>query len=244
MIHATVHKVLRRHLGPKAPSQGPPIVVGADAYDTVCAEVRARLGAMEGVDFNPDELRPTRADKWSITIRVRDASEQSSWRAYVPLSIWRGPAGELRLDALDWGGQDRGYVLHDFDLLVPIVRELHAEGEAAALRAKKRGKLQNLKELALRAAIDAFAREDGMTYGVIRTGHRVRLLVRLSDDWILDVSGTLVQAEQTLKELRQLVAAARVCHDVGLSFHTSSASKRRYHRVTWVTPPKPEEGEP
>jgi len=242
--HATIEKVLRSHVGPKAPGLGPPLVVGADAYETVCAEVRARLGTMDGVDFTPDTLHPKTGGTWSLTIRVRDASEQSSWRAYVPLTIWRGPAGELRIDAEDWGDKDRGYPLHDLDLLVPIVRELHAAGEAAGLRAKKRDKLRNLKELSLRAAIDAFAREDGMTYGVIRTGHRVRLLVQLSDDWILDVSGTLVQAEEALVELRQLVAAARVCHGVGLSFHTSSASKRGYRSVTWMTPPKPEDGEP
>lgn len=241
MNHASIEKVLRLHLGPKAPKLGPPLLVAADAYDAVCAEVRARLGAMEEVDFNPDAQRP-KGEAWVLSIHVRDASAHGSWRDHVPLMLWRGPAGELRLAADSWGGQSRGYPLHDYDVLVPIVQAIHTAGEAAALRAKKRDKLLNLKELALRASIDAFAREDGITYGVIRSAHRVRLLVRLSDHWILDVSGTFDQAEQAIRELRQLVAAARVCHGVGMSFHTSSASKWAYRRVTWVTHTRPEEG--
>lgn len=242
MNHASIEKVLRLHLGPKAPKLGPPLLVAADAYDAVCAEVRARLGAMEEVDFNPDAQRPKKGEAWVLSIHVRDASAHGSWRDHVPLMLWRGPAGELRLAADSWGGQSRGYPLHDYDVLVPIVQAIHTAGEAAALRAKKRDKLLNLKELALRASIDAFAREDGITYGVIRSAHRVRLLVRLSDHWILDVSGTFDQAEQAIRELRQLVAAARVCHGVGMSFHTSSASKWAYRRVTWVTHTRPEEG--
>ena len=244
MNHASIEKVLRLHLGPKAPNLGPPRVVAADAYDAVCAEVRARLGTLEEVDFNPDTQRPKKkGEAWALTIHVHDASAQEdTWREYVPLTLWRGPAGELRLAADSWGGPDRGYPLHDFDVLVPIVQAIHTAGEAAALRAKKRDKLLNLKELALRASIDAFAREDGITYGVIRSAHRVRLLVRLSDHWILDVSGTFDQAEQAIHDLRRLVAAARVCHGVGMSFHTSSASKWAYRRVTWVTHTRPEEG--
>jgi hypothetical protein len=161
--HASIEKVLRLHLGPKAPKLGPPLIVAADAYDAVCAEVRARLGAMEEVDFNPDAQRPKKGEAWVLSIHVRDASAHGSWRDHVPLMLWRGPAGELRLAADSWGGQSRGYPLHDYDVLVPIVQAIHTAGEAAALRAKKRDKLLNLKELALRASIDAFAREDGIT---------------------------------------------------------------------------------
>jgi hypothetical protein len=208
--HASIEKVLRLHLGPKAPKLGPPLIVAADAYDAVCAEVRARLGAMEEVDFNPDAQRPKKGEAWVLSIHVRDASAHGSWRDHVPLMLWRGPAGELRLAADSWGGQSRGYPLHDYDVLVPIVQAIHTAGEAAALRAKKRDKLLNLKELALRASIDAFAREDGITYGVVRTAHRVRLLVRLSDHWLSPspskAAGGRVQASR--KAVRPSVESA------------------------------------
>jgi hypothetical protein len=108
--HASIEKVLRLHLGPKAPKLGPPLIVAADAYDAVCAEVRARLGAMEEVDFNPDAQRPKKGEAWVLSIHVRDASAHGSWRDHVPLMLWRGPAGELRLAADSWGGQSRGYL--------------------------------------------------------------------------------------------------------------------------------------
>jgi hypothetical protein len=209
-----------------------PLVVDPAERDKLGADLKARLGRLDGVEtkdygYVREEEKPRLVCSFSIT----DSEPHYYYRACDSFRLLLDGANRLTIKETHFGDSAP---VSDPDEVVRFVQHCkQRQGRRRALRAK-RGKVRELLAQAILAHVRKLAKEDRFDFMSETDAQKLKLFVKLSDQNAVAVNIPFKKFKEVLPQLRSAITALRQLYQSGIRFHVVGRRGLPW-RQKWVT---------
>ncbi len=223
----TIQKLLREDF-----SGTDPLVVRAADREKVGADLKARLGRLDGVDtkdygYAREEEKPRLVCSFSV---LNPEPDYRYW-GRDSFRLLLDDAGRLTIKEARFGD---GALVSDLDEVVRFVRHCKQRLDRhKALRAK-RGKVRELLSQAILAQVRKLAREERFDFMSETDAQKLKLFVKLSEDHAVVLNIPFKDFKRFLPELRSAIVTLRQLYKNGIRFHIVGRRGLPW-RKSWVT---------